>query len=339
MRRRNLISLGLLAATGLVALGACAPVVQGALTPQAGFGGARLEDDAFVSFDGARLGLTRWEAEGEPWAVIVALHGMNDYANAFNLAAPEWAEAGIATYAIDQRGFGRSPGRGVWAGEALMTEDLRALCQVLRGRHPGAILAVVGESMGGAVAMTAFASDRPPDADRLVLIAPAVWGWSSQPLPYKTTLWFAARVVGSRVLQPPSFVTRKVRASDNIEELRRMGRDKLMIWGARVDALYGLVALMERGYQAPPRLRLPTAYLYGAKDQIIPEGPTAQAVARLRPAARTAYYEAGWHLLLRDHQRSAVIGDIAAFLRDARAPWPSGAPPIPTQPRPKARQA
>lgn len=324
MRRRDILSL-----PGLVALGACAPTVQGALTPAAGFSGPRIDDETFVSFDGAPLGMTHWPTAGEPDTVIVALHGMNDYANAFHLAAPVWAEQGIATYAIDQRGFGRSPGRGVWAGEALMTEDLRALCSAVRARRPRARLAVVGESMGGAVAMTAFASSRPPDADRLVLCAPAVWGWSSQPLPYKTTLWFAARVLGNRVLQPPSFITREVLASDNIDELRAMGRDKLMIWGARIDALYGLVALMERGYRAPPSLRLPVAYLYGANDQVIPKPPSFNSAARLPQGARTAYYAKGYHLLLRDLQRRMVFDDVAAFVRDPAAPLPSGAPGLP----------
>lgn len=324
MRRRDLLSLA-----GFMALGGCAPTVQGALTPEPGFSGSRLEEDVFVSFDGARLGMTRWPTEGDPWAVIVGLHGMNDYANAFNLAAPVWAAQGIETYAVDQRGFGRSPGRGVWAGEALITEDLRTLCRSVRSRHPNAVLAVVGESMGAAVAMASFASDRPPDADRLVLVAPAVWGWSSQPLPYKTTLWFAARVAGSRVLTPPSFLADRVQATDNIEELRRMGRDRLMIWGARIDALYGLVALMEQAYRAPPRLHAPTAYLYGARDEIIPKPPSFESAARLPSLARTAYYPEGWHLLLRDLQRQAVIEDIAAFIRDPQAPWPSGASPIP----------
>jgi hypothetical protein len=99
--------------------------------------------------------------------------------------------------------------------------------------------------MGGAVAIEAFASERPPAADRLVLLAPAVWGWSTQSLPNRTLLWLAAHTIRGKVLEPPAFVTRKIRASDNIEELIRMGRDPQLIWGARPDAIYGLVNLME----------------------------------------------------------------------------------------------
>ena len=34
--------------------------------------------------------------------------------------------------AYDQRGFGRSPQRGIWAGDGLMTEDLRTLTALVR---------------------------------------------------------------------------------------------------------------------------------------------------------------------------------------------------------------
>ncbi len=327
---------GMLRLTGLVlllllgALGACAPMVLHQLTPEVGFQGPRLEEHDVVSFDGARLGLSRWDvAQGEPWAVIVGVHGMNDYANAFHLAAPIWAAQGIATYAYDQRGFGRSPERGVWAGDALMTEDLRTVVALVRARYPHAIIAVAGESLGGAVAIEAFASDRPPDADRLVLLSPAVWGWSSQPLAYKTALWLAAHLAGSKVFNPPDFVARHIAASDNTPELIAMGRDPLMLWGARSDTLYGLVGTMQKAWSSTGSLHTPTLYLAGAHDQIIPLQPTRQAASRLPPGDRTGYYVHGWHLLTRDTEGPMVSADIAAFLRDPAAPLPSGAPPIP----------
>ncbi|WOR13672.1 alpha/beta fold hydrolase [Hyphomonas sp. FCG-A18] len=121
------------------------------------------ENDRFISFDGAELGLTVWEPDVEPEIVIVGLHGMNDYAHAFHMAAPYWAERGVKTYAYDQRGFGRSPGRGDWPDEELMREDLRTAVRIARAEYPGATLAVVGISMGGAVTMSAFGSERPPE--------------------------------------------------------------------------------------------------------------------------------------------------------------------------------
>lgn len=315
-------------------LGACTPLmIQTAGQPPLGFEGPRLSGDQFISFDGAGLGLTRWEADdGSPGVVVVAVHGMNDYANAFHLAAPYWAARGVSTYAYDQRGFGRSPNRGVWPDEAVLQEDLRTLVALVRARHPHAEVVVMGESMGGAVAIRAFASQRPPDAHRLVLLAPAVWGWSTQPLPYKTALWFAAQVTGPRVYTPPGWVTDRVKPTDNLQELRAMRADPLMIWGARSDTLYGLVDLMENAWRDIARLQVPVFLLYGQNDEIIPERPAFQAAARLKPSDRMAYYAEGWHLLTRDLQGEVVMADILAVLTDPQAPLPSGAPPIPASP-------
>ena len=304
---KRLAALALVLASVLT-LGACAPMaVQKPLIPEAGFSGPHLEDHDVISFDGAKLGLTHWDvAEGEPRAVIVGVHGMNDYANAFHLAAPYWAGQGIATYAYDQRGFGRSPGRGVWAGDALMTEDLRTFTALVRARFPHAVIAVVGESLGAAVAIEAFASGRPPAADRLVLVSPAVWGWSSQPLAYKVALWIAAHVAGPQVLTPPSFVTTTISASDNEAELEAMGHDRLMIWGTRTDTLYGVVSAMEHAWREIGEVRGPTFYLIGAHDQVIPaRSRRAKAAARLPAGDRTAFYANGWHLLMRDKHACA----------------------------------
>lgn len=315
----------------LLMLSACSPMLaQQPLTPSAGFQGARLESDAVVSFDGARLGLSTWASKtGEPWAVVVAAHGMNDYANAFHFAGERWAEQGITTYAYDQRGFGRSPGRGIWAGDELLIQDLRTVTALARARHPNAIIAVAGESMGGSVAVAAFASDAPPAADRLLLMSPGVWGFKAQPLPNKTLLWLAANFTAGKVYTPPRWVTDRVTPTDNREELIRMGRDPLMIWGARSDTLYGLVRLMDRAAREVGEDDAPTLYLYGAHDDIIPKSAAFKAAKGLTVADRSAYYDAGHHLLTRDRQREVVIADMVSFIRDPNAPLPSGAPPIP----------
>src|SRR5688572_11439382 len=131
-------------ASTAVGLSGCALSVQNAFQPPADFPGPRIEDEAIVSFDGARLGLSVWASRtGDPSIVIVALHGMNDYAATFGLAASHWAARGVTTYAYDQRGHGRSPNRGVWAGEDLIVQDLKTVCALVRARHPTAILAVV----------------------------------------------------------------------------------------------------------------------------------------------------------------------------------------------------
>ena len=96
-----------------------------------------------------------------------------------------------------------------------------------------------------------------------------------------------------------------------------MGRDPLMIWGARSDTLYGLVNLMDRGAKAMANLgAVPTLYLYGAHDDIIPKNAAFAAVGRLKAKDRSAYYAEGYHLLTRDLQGPVVWADVLAFIRD-----------------------
>ncbi len=201
--------------------------------------------------------------------MIIGVHGLDDYANGFHLAAPVWAKDGITTIAYDQRGFGRSPGRGIWPGPELLTRDIKTITTLVKAQYPHAIIAVAGISMGGGAAINAFAGDNPPDADRLVLLSPAVWGWSSQPIAYKTALWTIGHIAPGWFLTPPRFGP-EIHASDNRQELIAMGRDPLMLWGARTDVLYGIVDMMQTAWESTGKLKIPTEYLYGYHDEVIP---------------------------------------------------------------------
>src|SRR6476646_2616983 len=213
-------------------------------------GGTGADTERYVTRDGLRLGLKHWDAPA-PFAAIVALHGMSDYSNAFALPAPWWAEHGITTYAYDQRGFGRSPQLGIWPGNDVLRRDLDDFVDVVKARHPGLPVYVLGESMGGAVAMTAFASDEPPKADGLILVSPAVWSRRTMPLSYRVALWLTSHTFRGWSLSGSGL---KIVPSDNIPMLIAIGRDPLFQKKARADAIYGLVSLMDEAYDSPARL-------------------------------------------------------------------------------------
>lgn len=324
--RAVLVGLTLLAA-------ACVPTIQHAAHVGADFQGPRFEPAAhrFISFDGTPLGLSAWTPPNgqAPSAVIVGVHGMNDYGEAtFYLMGPWFAQRGMAVYAYDARGFGRSPDRGVWGGQRLMTEDLRTAINVARQTHPNAKLVVVGDSMGSAESIALFGGPNPPHVDRLILTAPAVWGWSTMPPLYSLTLWMSAHTFPWEPVQPPRGVVRRITPSDNVAMLQRIGRDRNMLFTTRIDALYGLVGLMETASHRTSSLQGNVAFLYGAKDQIIPRASAVAAARRLPPTARTAIYENGYHMLIRDNDRELIYGDILSFIEDPNAPFPSGAPAL-----------
>jgi alpha-beta hydrolase superfamily lysophospholipase len=271
--------------------------------------------DRYITRDGLALGLMHWDAtsaDAVPKAIVVALHGMNDYSNAFAMPAPWWAARGITLYAYDQRGFGRSPQTGIWPGAELMCRDLADFVDVVRARHPGIPVFVLGESMGGAVAMTAFASPAPPHADGLILVAPAIWSRAAMPLSYRVALWATAHTLRWWSLTGAGL---HILPSDNFPMLRALSRDPLVIKGTRADAIAGLVTLMDDAYESPRRLtRIPLLLAYGGNDQIIPKKPTEAVIAKLGPNATVKFYPKGYHMLLRDLDGPARWADIANWI-------------------------
>lgn len=267
-------------------------------------------DDAVVSVDGARLGLIIYEAKA-PVAAIVAVHGMNDYAGAFVYAGPYWAERGVTVYAYDQRGFGRSPNFGQWPGGDALKQDLRAVIAAVRAEHPHLPVYVVGHSMGAAVAMAAM-RDAPLDVEGVVLAAPGVWGGASMSLFYRATLNLAATFAPGETLTGERAGRQ---ASDNIEFLRAMYRDPLVIKDTRLDAVLGAVRLMGEAWDASDEIGGEVLFVYGEKDEIIPIKKLRKAAARLRGPPDVRSYPESWHLIFADLGREGPLSDVLSWVK------------------------
>ncbi len=344
----------------LLLASACTPVQQFALRydtePAPAF-----SDNWFTSFDGARLGLDVYEPRSagpgpgpcdagkginpaiaapacaasaaiytyEPDVVIIAIHGMNDYAGAFKAAGAWWSAHGAKVYAYDQRGFGRSPNWMIWPSHEVMRKDVATAVAIARRHHPKAKIAVVGESMGAAVAATAFADEPGIDADALILSGPGLRGWGVLPWFYSASLWVSSHVRPDWVVVPPKGM--RITPTDNNAKLREMWLDPLVQKSNRIDSVYGVVSIMEEADQNIDRLpaKIPTLMLYGARDEIIPPEGVERAAVRMPDHVKTAYYEKGYHMLMNDLQAETVWSDILAFVRKPDAPLPSKAPRIP----------
>lgn len=292
-------------------------------------GPARLDEGAgFIAVDGTNLPTTIWRPPaGTPTrAVMLALHGFNDYAHAFALPAPFWASRGIATYAYDQRGFGRSPTARLWPGEEALVADAGAMIRLVAGRHPGVPLYLLGESMGGAVAMLGLARDPALPVRGVVLLAPAVWRAEDIPFPGEILLETLAFLMPWNPMTPPEGM--RIVPTDNRDEMTAMSRDPLMIKGTRTDSVLGLVRLMEAAAATGVPRDRPVLLLYGLRDAIVRFPPMAALAAKGRrdnPRYREVWYDRGYHLLLRDRQGPRVWRDIAAFMLHPAGPPPSDA--------------
>ncbi len=321
MARRAGRLLGLLVA-GLVA--ACAapqfvPPGEPIMPP-------KLEDDAVLAADGARLPLRCWMPEEPPRGMILALHGFNDYANFFDGAGRFLAERGILSYAYDQRGFGAAPNTGRWAGTDAYVDDLIAAARLLRARHPDLPFYLLGESMGAAILMVAMTGPDAPAADGLILSAPAIWARPTWPFYQRWGLWLFTHAMPGLTLTGRGV---DIRATDNDAVLKAMQADPLVIKGTRMDTIWGLTELMNRALAAARALDDRALILYGVNDEVIPGEPFAMMARALPEAARgrqvLAFYETGYHMLMRDLRADLVLADVVAWIEAPEQPLPSAA--------------
>ena len=283
-------------------------------------------DEQFTMPDGAQLPVRVWMPPGgvAPRVVILALHGFNDSRDAWALPAPVFAAAGMAVFAPDQRGFGDTAARATWPGIGRLVDDADAMARGLRARFPGARVFVMGESMGGAIVLDLAARADGPPVDGYVLLAPAVWGRSEQGVVLSSALWLADGVAPQYRITAGDVPVR-VTASDNRDALVALVRDPLTIHSTRMNVLGGLVDLMDSAQAAAPAVHGRVMVAYGGRDMLVPASAMGVAWAKLPAGVRRAVYPNGYHLLMRDKDRGAVIGDVLAWIDRPDALLPSGA--------------
>ena len=283
-------------------------------------------DRIFYMKDGARLPARVWSAtwrgvhRRHPQAILLALHGFNDSRDAWETVAPVLVANGITVIAPDQRGFGAAPDRGYWVGSTRMVADAKEEATILMRENPGVPLYVAGESMGGAVVMLLMALPDAPPIKGAILLAPAVWQLGS---------WVTSLLDIMAGLCPNCVVTGRdapvhVVASDNIAALIRLYYDPLSLRGTRLVALRGLVHLMDAAARSASRVHGHVLCLYGGRDQLVPPEAMAKVWNRFGNNVRRDFLPRGYHLLLRDRDRSLVEQDIISWIKHPDRFLPSG---------------
>lgn len=111
-------------------------------------------DDTFIfdGADGAKIFTYRWRPQGAIRGVLQIAHGMGEHALRYREPLQPLLDAGIAIYANDHRGHGKtSPGAlGDFGpgGFAALVDDMAALSRRIRTENPGKKLVLMGHSMG-----------------------------------------------------------------------------------------------------------------------------------------------------------------------------------------------
>jgi len=114
-----------------------------------------MKESSFKTADGLNIFTRSWKPEGTPRAVIALVHGFNAHSGYMIWAGEQFAAHGLAAYALDLRGRGRSDGERFFIEKfSDYTGDVDQLVEIARAENPGLPVYVLGHSAGGVIAST-----------------------------------------------------------------------------------------------------------------------------------------------------------------------------------------
>jgi alpha-beta hydrolase superfamily lysophospholipase len=140
--------------------------------------GAKSIGDGAVTWltmrDGTRIFMQEWHPSGTPRKAVVCFHGAGGQGQYFALIADILTPRGASVFVADYRGHGMSEGpRGDYKSFQQLLDDCHEVVLSVRKRMPGVPITILGESMGGAMAIN-YAAQHPEVTTGLVLFSPAL---------------------------------------------------------------------------------------------------------------------------------------------------------------------
>ncbi len=114
-----------------------------------------------------------WTPGGAPLGVLVLVHGLGEHSGRYRHVGEFLCAKGLAVYALDQQGHGRSEGvTGSVERFEDFLDDLEIFHRLAAAAHPTAPLLILGHSMGGLIVTAYLLEKSRPDA--AILSAPAI---------------------------------------------------------------------------------------------------------------------------------------------------------------------
>lgn len=134
---------------------------------------SKVASTAVDSADGTRLQYRAWPRPGATITFAV-LHGLGEHSGRYADFAHGMAQHGYATYAVDMRGHGTSPGpRGHLDSWSQWTDDVAAFVKHVE-RVAGGEVVPLGHSFGGAALLSTVLAGKLPQSRRFVVSSPAL---------------------------------------------------------------------------------------------------------------------------------------------------------------------
>ncbi len=239
------------------------------------------------------------QAGAEPIACLLCIHGLGLQSNSYEYFGNEQSKRGLAVYAIDVRGFGawmNSKGKTKMNFDECLA-DIKQSLESIRAANPGKPVYLLGESMGGAIALRA-ASLYPDLVDGLISSVPAGERFNQGKTSVKV---FLNLLTGVNISNVGKDIVNQATANQKLKS--QWEGDPLARLNLTPQELIQFQDFMNSNHDAAKKLgSMPVLFVQGNGDQLVkPEG-TWELFNSVASKDKSFFAVPGEHLIFEEAQ-------------------------------------
>ena len=266
----------------------------------------------FEGVGGLRIASRSWRPEGAARGVVILVHGFNSHSGYMAWPAAQFAADGLAAYALDLRGRGKSEGERFYVERfSDFLGDVDRLVEIARTENPGLPVYVLGHSAGGVIA-SSYVFEHQPEIAGLICESFAL----DVGLPHLVQL----ALEGASYLVPhlPVYSLKNEVFSRIPDVVAEMNSDPLIANEKQpAETASEMLKAAARLKANMPKFNVPVLIIHGTDDKVTrPEG-SQYFYDHVGSEDKTLkLYEGHYHDLLNDIDREIVMADILGWVNE-----------------------
>ena len=269
-----------------------------------------MKQETFEGKDGLKIFFRCWRPDTPPRGVVVINHGFNAHSGQYAWAAEQLTTHGLAVYALDMRGRGKSEGERFYVQHIDdYVGDLHQMVRLAKAREPGLPVFLLGHSAGGVVSCI-YALDHQSELTGLICedFAHEV----PQPDFALSLLKAVARIAphaGVVKLKNKLF-------SRDPSVVDEMNNDPLIANEKQpAQTMAALIDADRRLRREFGQIHLPLLIMHGEEDGVTKPSGSKFFFDHAGSTDKTLkFYEGGYHDLLHDIDKQVVLSDIEGWI-------------------------
>jgi len=271
-----------------------------------------VKEEKLNGSDGLQIFVRSWRPAGPARGVVAIVPGFNGHSGYYGWTAEQLVHAGLAVYAVDLRGRGRSDGERFYVGSfSEYVSDAALLVSTAKAREPGLPVFLLGHSAGGVISCL-YALDHQRELAGFICESFAF----QLPAPD-----FALAVFkGLSHVAPHAHVLhlKNEDFSRDPAAVQEMNADPLIAHETQsTQTLAELVRSDERLKREFSAITLPLLILHGTADKAAKPGGSQMFHDQAGSHDKTLkLYDGAFHDLLNDSDKQRVIADIKAWIAE-----------------------